>query len=279
MVKRNKEREMSFLGHIVELRGHLVRSVIAIVVGAAVVGIFWDFILEKIIMAPLKSDFYTFRLFNTLAERIGIGALYPDEFDLSKELINLDPSGQITSQISVVLVCGLIIAIPYVVWEIWRFIKPGLNVSEQRHANGTVLAITFFFLTGVIFSYYLLLPLSTQFLFSYNPFGVQNEWKLMRYIMLFVQTLLGMGIVFLLPVFAYFLAKVGILTPQFLKTYRKHAFVVILTIAAIITPNDFMSMIIAACPLWILYEFSILITQYGYKKEQLKNQIDKINEN
>src|SRR5690606_28157657 len=127
--------------------------------------------------------------------------------------------------------------------------------------------------TGVTFSYYLLLPLSTQFLFSYNPFGVQNEWKLMRYIMLFVQTLLGMGIVFLLPVFAYFLAKVGILTPKFLKTYRKHAFVVILTIAAIITPNDFMSMIIAAFPLWILYEISIMITHNVYKKEELKKQV------
>lgn len=267
---------MSFLGHIVELRGHLVRSIIAIIAGAAIVGIFWDYILEQIIMAPLKSDFYTFRIFNALAEWIGLGQLYPKEFDMSKELINLDPSGQITSQISVVLVCGLIVAIPYVVWEIWRFIKPGLSENEQKYTNGTVLAITFFFLAGIIFSYYLLLPLSTQFLFTYNPFGVQNEWKLMSYINLFVQTLLGMGIVFLLPVFAYFLAKAGILTPKFLKKYRKHAFVVILTIAAIITPNDFMSMIIAALPLWVLYEFSILITQYVYKKEELKNQVDKI---
>lgn len=262
---------MSFLGHIVELRGHLVRSIIAIIIGAIVVGVFWDFILQQIIMAPLKSDFYTFKLFNSLAERIGMDPIYPDEFDMSKDLLNLDPSGQLTSQISVVLVCGLIIAIPYVVWEIWKFIKPGLNETEQKYANGTVLAISFFFLTGIAFSYFLLLPLSTQFLFFYNPFGVQNEWKLMSYISLFVQTLLGMGVVFLLPVFAYFLAKVGILTPKFLKTYRKHAFVVILTIAAIITPNDFMSMLIAAFPLWVLYEFSILITQYVYKKAEIKD--------
>src|SRR5690606_39284058 len=125
----------------------------------------------------------------------------------------------------------------------------------------------------------LLLPLSTQFLFSYNPFGVQNEWKLMRYIMLFVQTLLGMGIVFLLPVFAYFLAKVGILTPKFLKTYRKHAFVVILTIAAIITPNDFLSMMIATFPLWILYEFSILVTQYVYKKQLKESETSELTKN
>ncbi len=269
---------MSFLGHIVELRGHLIRSIIAIVVGASIVGIFWDFILGKIIMAPLKSEFPTFKIFNSLAEWVGMDPLYPDEFDLSKDLMNLDPSGQITSQISVVLICGLIIAIPYVVWEIWRFIKPGLSENEQKHANGTVLATTFFFLLGVIFSYYLLLPLSTQFLFSYNPFGVNNEWKLMSYISLFVQTLLGMGVVFLLPIFAYFLAKVGILTPKFLKTYRKHAFVVILTIAAIITPNDFLSMMIAAFPLWVLYEFSILVTQYVVRK-QLKDAKNELMEN
>ena len=274
-----EEREMSFLGHIVELRGHLVRSIVAIVVGAIIVGIFWDFILEKIIMAPLKSDFPTFKMYNSMAEWIGMDAHYPDDFDLTNDLMNLDPSGQITSQISVVLICGLIIAIPYVVWEIWRFIKPGLSATEQKHANGTVLATTFFFLTGVIFSYYLLLPLSTQFLFAYNPFGVNNEWKLMSYISLFVQTLLGMGVVFLLPIFAYFLAKVGILTPKFLKTYRRHAFIVILTIAAIITPNDFLSMMIATFPLWILYEFSILVTQYVYKKQLKESETSELTKN
>ncbi|SMC49422.1 twin-arginine translocase subunit TatC [Moheibacter sediminis] len=269
-----EEREMSFLGHIVELRGHLIRSILAIVVGAIIVGIFWDFLLQKIIMAPLKSDFPTFQIFNSVAKWIGMDQPYTEKFDMSKDLMNLDPSGQITSQISVVLICGLIIAIPYVVWEIWKFIKPGLSVNEQKSANGTVLATTFFFLLGVTFSYYLLLPLSTQFLFTYNPFGVNNEWKLMSYISLFVQTLLGMGVVFLLPIFAYFLAKVGILTPKFLKTYRRHAFVVILTIAAIITPNDFLSMMIAAFPLWVLYEFSILVTSYVVKKQLKESKKD-----
>lgn len=271
-----EEREMSFLGHIVELRGHLIRSIIAIVVGAIIVGIFWDFLLQKIIMAPLKSEFPTFQIFNSVAEWIGMDKPYTEKFDMSKDLMNLDPSGQITSQIAVVLICGLILAIPYVVWEIWRFIKPGLSENEQKNANGTVLATTFFFLLGVTFSYYLLVPLSTQFLFTYNPFGVNNEWKLMSYISLFVQTLLGMGVVFLLPIFAYFLAKVGILTPKFLKTYRRHAFVVILTIAAIITPNDFLSMMIAAFPLWVLYEFSILVTIYVYKKQLKESQKDLI---
>lgn len=267
MPTKENIKEMSFLGHISELRSHIIRSIIAVIVGAAVVGIFWDFILANIIMAPLKSDFYTFQFFNKLTHALGMDAVFPDKFDTSRELKNLVPSGQITSQISTVLVCGLIIAIPYVVWEIWRFIKPGLSEVEQKYANGTVLAITLFFLLGVLFSYYLLLPLSTQFLFSYNPFQVSNEWTLMSYINLFVQTTLAMGIVFLLPVFAYFLAKVGILTPQFMKTYRRHAFVVILVVAAIITPSDLMSMMIAAFPLWLLYELSIIVTNYVYKKQ------------
>lgn len=260
-------KEMSFIGHITELRSHLIRSIIAIIVGAIVVGVFWDFILAEIIMAPLKSEFLTYKFFNRLADAMGMDPFYPGSFDMSKDLRNLAPSGQITSQITAVLVMGLILAIPYVVWEIWKFIKPGLNPTEQKYANGTVLAITFFFLLGILFSYYLLLPLSTQFLFTYNPFQIQNEWTLMSYISMFVQTLLAMGVVFLLPVFAFFLAKVGVLTPTFMKTYRRHALVVILVIAAIITPSDIMSMMIAATPLWLLYEFSIFVTSYVYNKQ------------
>lgn len=260
-------KEMSFIGHITELRSHLIRSIIAIIVGAIVVGVFWDFILAEIIMAPLKSEFLTYKFFNRLADAMGMDPFYPGSFDMSKDLRNLAPSGQITSQITAVLVMGVILAIPYVVWEIWKFIKPGLNPTEQKYANGTVLAITFFFLLGILFSYYLLLPLSTQFLFTYNPFQIQNEWTLMSYISMFVQTLLAMGVVFLLPVFAFFLAKVGVLTPTFMKTYRRHALVVILVIAAIITPSDIMSMMIAAMPLWLLYEFSIFVTSYVYNKQ------------
>src|SRR5690606_33419730 len=208
-----------------------------------------------------------YKLLNSLASQIGIGEIYPDNFNYAKELKNLVPSGQITSQIYAILICGLILAIPYVVWEIWKFIKPGLTENERKHSNGTVLGVTFFFLTGVLFSYFFMLPFSVQFLFSYNPFGISNEWTLGSYTSLFVQTLLGMGLVFLFPVFAYFLAKVGILTPHFLKTYRRHAWVVILVVAAIITPSDVMSMMIAAVPLVILYEVSIYITKYVFNKQ------------
>lgn len=263
------ENEMSFLGHVFELRGHLIRSILAILVAAILCAVFWGFISENFIMAPLNSEFPTYQIMNSLAEKIGIGPIYPDAFNYAKELKNLVPSGQITSQIYTILICGLILAIPYVIWEIWRFIKPGLTGTERKYTNGTVFVVTFFFLLGVLFSYYLLLPFSVQFLFTYNPFGVSNEWTLASYTSLFVQTLLAMGLVFLFPVFAYFMARVGILSPHFLRTYRKHALVVILAIAAIITPSDVMSMLIAALPLLLLYELSILITVYVFN-QQLK---------
>jgi len=266
-MENNQEREMSFLGHIFELRGHLIRSIIAILAGAVICAVFWGYINNNFIMAPLHSDFFTYELLNSLAAKLGMDPVYAGNFDYSKELKNLVPSGQITSQIYAVLICGLILAVPYVVWEIWKFIRPGLKETERKYANGIVFSITFFFLVGVLFSYFFMLPFSVQFLFSYNPFGISNEWTLGSYTSLFVQTLLGMGLVFLFPVFAYFLAKVGILTPHFLKTYRKHALVVILVVAAIITPSDVMSMMIAAIPLVILYEVSILITRYVFNKQ------------
>jgi sec-independent protein translocase protein TatC len=266
-MEEGKEKEMSFLGHIFELRGHMIRSIIAILVGAVVCAIFWTTINDGFIMAPLHSDFFTYELLNKMASAIGMDPIYSEGFDYSKELKNLVPAGQITSQIFAILVCGLIISIPYVVYEIWKFIRPGLSENERKNTNGAVAAITFFFLTGVLFSYFFMLPFSVQFLFSYNPFGISNEWTLSSYTTLFVQTLLGMGIVFLFPIFAYFLAKIGILTPQFLRTYRKHSLVVILIIAAVITPSDVMSMMIAAIPLLLLYELSIVITKYVYKKQ------------
>lgn len=274
MAEETEEKELSFLGHIYELRGHLIRSFVAILIGAVLCAIFWSYLTNNFIMAPLSSEFFTYQLLNSFAENLGMDPIYPESFNYTKELKNLDPSGQITSQIYTILLCGLIVAIPYVVWEIWRFIRPGLTENEQKHANGTVIAVSFFFLIGVLFSYFFMLPFSVQFLYSYNPFGISNEWRLSGYTSMFVQTLLGMGLVFLFPVFAYFLAKIGILTPQFLKTYRKHALVVILILAAVITPSDIMSMMIAAIPLLVLYEFSIFITKYVFKKQLEKEKRD-----
>ncbi len=270
MATRGKA-DMSFLAHIGELRGHLVRSVIAVVFTSILVALFWDELVEYVIMAPLKSTFRTFDWFNAFGEFTGYGKIYTEAFDISKDLTNLNPSGQITSQFFAVMVCGVILAIPYIIYEIWKFVSPALKETERKYASATIFAVTMFFIAGVLFSYFLLLPLCTQFLFTYDPFGVGNTWTLPSYIDLFVQLLLSMGLMFLMPVFVYFLTSIGILTPIFLKTYRKHAFIVVLVIAAAITPNDVYSMVLVTIPLWILYEFSILVSSNVYSK-QLKSQ-------
>ncbi|MBF0596765.1 twin-arginine translocase subunit TatC [Faecalibacter rhinopitheci] len=261
------KKDMPFLAHIGELRGHLVRSVIAIVIAAIGVAIFWEELVEYVIMAPLKSTFPTFDWFNAFGELTGYGKIYTGSFDISKDLTNLNPSGQITSQFFAVMVCGVIVSIPYIIYEIWKFVSPALKENERKYAGATISAVTFFFITGVLFSYFLLLPLCTQFLFTYDPFGVGNTWTLPSYIDLFVQLLLSMGVMFLMPVFVYFLTSIGILTPKFLKDYRKHAFIVVLVIAAAITPNDVYSMVLVTIPLWILYEFSILVSNNIYTKQ------------
>ncbi len=266
MVKKTNT-SMSFLAHVGELRGHLVRSILALIVTSIGVALYWDELVEHVIMAPLKSSFPTFDIFNTFGELTGFGKIYTESFDISKDLTNLNPSGQITSQFFAVIVCGVILAIPYIIYELWRFVKPALKESERKYAGFTIFAVTFFFVLGVMFSYYMLLPLCTQFLFTYDPFGVGNTWTLPSYIDLFVQLLLSMGVMFLMPVFVYFLTSIGILTPQFLKEYRKHAFIVVLVIAAAITPNDVYSMVLVTIPLWLLYELSVLVSNSVYKKQ------------
>ena len=263
----NTKSSMSFLAHIGELRGHLVRSILALIVTSIGVAIYWDELVEHVIMAPLKSNFPTFDIFNQFGELTGFGKIYTDSFDISKDLTNLNPSGQITSQFFAIIVCGVILAIPYIIYELWRFVKPALKETERKYAGFTIFAVTFFFVTGVMFSYYMLLPLCTQFLFTYDPFGVGNTWTLPSYIDLFVQLLLSMGVMFLMPVFVYFLTSVGILTPTFLKEYRKHAFIVVLVIAAAITPNDVYSMVLVTVPLWLLYELSVIVSNSVYKKQ------------
>lgn len=263
----SKKTNMSFLAHVGELRGHLTRAIIAIIVTSLIATYYWEELVEFVIMAPLKSTFPTFNLFNNFGEWTGYGKIYTESFDISKELTNLNPSGQITSQFFAIIICGVILAMPYIIYELWRFINPALKESERKYAGLTILSIIFFFLIGVSFSYFMLLPLCTQFLFTYDPFGVGNTWTLPSYIDLFVQLLLSMGIMFLMPIFVYFLTAIGILKPKFLKEYRKHAFIVVLVIAAAITPNDVYSMILVTIPLWILYEMSVIISTSVYKKQ------------
>jgi sec-independent protein translocase protein TatC len=184
-------------------------------------------------------------------------------------IVNIDMAGQFIAHIKVSLVAGIIVASPYIIWEIWRFIKPALHKNESQYARGGVFYTSVLFLSGVLFGYYLIAPLSIHFLGSYNvSHEVQNTIKLNSYIGTLTSVTFASGIVFELPVATLFLSKVGLLTPTFMRKYRKHAYVLLLILSAIITPPDVFSQILVCIPLITLYEISIHISRYEMRKQQ-----------
>jgi sec-independent protein translocase protein TatC len=258
---------MSFLEHLEELRWHIIRSVSAIVIFAVVAFIFKDLIFDKIILNPRTPEFWTNRMFARLADAVGTEALKINQKPL--ELISIKIAGQFMTHIWTSIIAGFIIASPVVFYEFWRFIKPALYENEKKYATGAVVFTTILFMLGVVFGYFLIVPLSIHFLGTYNVSGdVTNQINLNSYIGSVTSIILASGVVFLLPIFSYFLSKVGLVTPQFMRTYRKHAYVLMLLLAAIITPPDVFSQIMVAIPLVILYEVSILIAKHVTKERE-----------
>lgn len=256
--------EMSFWGHLDALRGHLFRSAIAIVVVAIVAFLNREFIFDSIILAPKNPDFITNRLLCQLGEWVNIPALCLGNIEL--KIININLSGQFTTHMYISMFAGLIIAAPYVIWEIWRFIRPALYDNERRHSRGAVIIMSLLFLLGVLFSYYLIVPLTLNFFGTYQVSdSVNNQIALSSYISTVVSVTFSLGVVFELPVFIYFLAKVGIITDTFLKKNRKYMLVILLIISAIITPPDIISQILVCIPLYGLYELSIIVARRAGK--------------
>ena len=251
---------MTFLEHLEELRWTLVRSAIAIVVGMLAAFIAKDLVFEHIVLAPKDADFVTYRAFCKIGRAIGMGdALCTG--DMVFTLQNISMSGQFFTHLMVSFVLGFIIAFPYILWELWRFISPGLHISERGSLRGMVAFASILFALGVAFGYFLLAPLSIQFFGSYQvSTTVQNSVALDSYIAMITSVTLWTGIVFEMPLVILFLTKAGIVGPQVLRTYRKHAFVGILIVSAILTPPDVVSQLIVSGPLMVLYEVSILIS-------------------
>ncbi len=250
---------MTFWGHLEELRGHLVRAAASIGFFAILAFINKDFLFSKVILAPKEPYFLTNRLLCNLAERLSTPALCINANPV--EIINIDMAGQFTTHIVTSLVAGLLLAIPYVIWEIWQFIRPGLSPREQANSKGAVLVISGLFITGVLFAYYIIVPLAINFLGSYQVSAmVANQIALRSYISTVTTLTLATGLVFELPVFVYFLSRVGILTPATMKKNRKLAIVLIIIIAAIITPPDVFSQVLVSVPLYVLYELGIGIS-------------------
>lgn len=261
------DKEMSFLGHIGELRGHLVRCIIAIIIGALVVGFNVNWIMDNIFFGPTKNDFPTFRLFNYLSrEFLGYDSFtLPEHFAVQQKKL----FQQFNVMMAVSIFGGMVLAFPYIVWELWKFISPALHPKERKNAVFTINFVWILFFAGVLCGYFLILPFAINFglLFQISN-SITQLFDLSDYTTLFLQIVLGMGLLFLFPVIVHFLTVIELLTPEFLKTYRRHAIVLIMVVAAIVTPADVLSMMAAAMPLVVLYEFSILMSSRIYKRIQ-----------
>lgn len=257
--KKNPGAEMSFLDHLEELRWLLVRSSIAIIVGACVAFAFSGFIFDEIIFAPKKGDFITYRIFCELAQRYDLDKSFCIE-ELPFEIQSRTMDGQFSTDLWVSITAGFILAFPYILWLFWKFISPALYDRERKHAVVFIVTTSVLFFIGVLFGHYLITPLSLNFLANYRISDVvKNDIDLNSYISIIKTTAISCGLVFEMPVLMYFLAKVGLVTASFLSNYRRYAYVIILIIAAIVTPPDVISQLIVTIPLIILYEVSILI--------------------
>jgi len=266
-MEEDKTEQMSFLGHLEELRWRLVKAAISIVVGASLAFVFKGFIFDGLLLSMKKSSFPTYIFFCKISEVLGLS----DSLcmgDVALDLQNINMSGQFSLHIMVSIIAGIIIAFPFVFWQIWRFVSPGLANEEKAAARGIVFSVSLLFFSGVLFGYYVISPLSVQFLGNYSVSeAVVNQIQLGSFINTIASITLSTGVVFQLPIVIYFLSKLGIVTPSLLKQYRKHAFVGVLILSAIITPPDVTSQILVSLPLVFSYEISIFISARIWKKQ------------
>lgn len=266
MAKKNQD-EMSFLEHLEVLRWHILRAFIAIFTGAVFAFIFKNAIFDYVILAPKSADFPTNVLLCELGKQTGVLKLCINTLPL--EIISIKMAGQFSMHILVSLVVGLVVSFPYVFYEFWRFLVPALHHKEKKHARGSVFYSSFLFLLGVSFGYFVITPLTVHFLGSYSVSQeVTNQINLISYVSTIASVVLAAGVIFELPVLVYFLTKIGLVTPEFLRKYRRHSLVAILAMSAIITPPDIFSQVLVAVPLIILYEVGIAISKRVVRRQE-----------
>ncbi len=268
----SSEKEMSFLDHLEELRWHLIRSTLAVVILATLAFLAKDFIFDVLIFGPKSADFPTYKLLCKIAQTIG----FKDSFcfeELPFRVQSRTMGGQFSAHIWTSITAGFIVAFPYIIYEFWKFLSPGLRTKERNSAKGFIFISSILFFTGVLFGYYIVTPLSINFLGTYQVSGqVHNDFDLSSYIALVRASVIASGLIFELPIIIYILTKIGIVTPEYLRKYRKFALVIVLILSAIITPPDIASQIIVSIPIVILYEISIYISKAVIKKENKKQK-------
>ena len=269
--KRNTSEtgEMTFLDHIEELRWHIIRSLLAVLVASIVVFIYAEWIYEHIITGPTHSDFISYRWLCSLGRFIGTNTLCLQDINLT--LQNTEMSGQFLLSFSSSFMMGFIAAFPYVFWEFWKFMKPALNAEEVKHARGIVFWSSLLFFFGVVFGYLVLAPFTINFFANYqlSP-DIKNIFTIKNYYESLSDMVLGMGIVFELPIVVFFLSRVGILTPKIMRKQRRYAIVILIFLSEIITPPDWFSWLLVFVPVYILYEVSINISARAERDRQLR---------
>ncbi len=266
-MKDQQEKEMTFWEHLDELRSTLWRIIIALIATTILTFVFKDFLFDTILLAPRSDSFITYRILCRIGEWLSTPTLCVDPARFN--LININLAGQFTSHMTISFIAGLILALPYVLWEFWRFIKPGLTRAEVRNSRGAVAVTSLLFVTGVLFSYFIVVPLMINFLGGYMVSReVVNQIALTSYVSSVSMMTLLMGLMFELPVLVLFLTKIGIITPVIMRRYRKHTVVAILLIAGIITPSpDVFSQLVVALPLYGLFELSLSISRRIYRRK------------
>lgn len=264
---RHDEAYMTFWEHLEALRGHIIRSLVAILIVGTLAFLAKQFVFHTLILGPSRPDFWTYRMLCKLGELMDAPSLCIDQLPFTLQSRQL--AGQFTMHLLASLIIGLIGAFPYIVWELWRFIRPGIQLSSTSMALGSTLLMSLLFILGTLFGYFIVTPLVIQFLANYqlDP-SIPNVFDITSYVATVVTLVLACTLTFQLPMIIYFLAKVGIVTTRLMRTYRSHAIVAILILAAIITPPDVMSQVLLAIPLVLLYEFSIFIAQLAAHKRQ-----------
>lgn len=279
VLKEGKHNEMTFLEHLEVLRWILMRVFIVISVFAIVVFIYRDFVFQEIVFASQKMDFVTYQKFCEASTFLN--ELFPDIVDADAMCFNpIDAkflpgkmTGKFMTAMLVAIIGGIIIAFPYIIWEFWRFLKPALYPNEQKSARGLVFFSSLLFISGILFGYFVINPLSVHFLIDFDlgleKGEINDLYPLNSFMGIVASTTLATGVMFELPVMVYFLSKAGLVTPEGMKQYRKHAFVITLLVAAIITPPDVFSQILVSIPIVILYELSIFISRYVKKKSEI----------
>ena len=262
-------KEMSFLDHLEDLRWLLIRITIAVIVVSCLSYFIIDYVFDQIIFAPIHTDFITYRMFCEITKYLNTSDNGMCVTEMPFIIQSTEMGGQFSMFIWTCITCGFILAFPYILWEIWKFISPALYKKEKKNAVVFITISSLLFFLGVLFGYFLILPLSVNFFGGFNVSSViKNEFNLDNYIGMVKTSVLSCGFMFELPIIIYFLTKIGLVTAQTLRTYRRYAIVFILIVAAFLSPPDVLSQIIVAIPLLILYEVSILIAVYVNKKQK-----------